>query len=50
MDDFNIVEYLVGIKHFKTEFTTKFDIKDLGLMKLLLGIQVSQWKEKVVIF
>jgi Reverse transcriptase (RNA-dependent DNA polymerase) len=50
VDDFNIAKYLVVIKHFKTKFATKFDIKDLELIKLLLSIQVSQWKEEVAIF
>jgi Reverse transcriptase (RNA-dependent DNA polymerase) len=46
----NITRYLIVIKYFKAEFIAKFDIKDLGPMKLLLSIQVSQQKEKVAIF
>jgi Reverse transcriptase (RNA-dependent DNA polymerase) len=41
IDDFNITKHSTTIKCFKTEFITKFNIKDLGLMKLLLSIQVS---------
>jgi Reverse transcriptase (RNA-dependent DNA polymerase) len=50
IDNFNIARHLTAIKHFKAEFTIKFDIKDLGLMKFLLGIQVSQQEKKVAIF
>jgi Reverse transcriptase (RNA-dependent DNA polymerase) len=49
VDNFNIARHYATIKCFKVKFTTKFDIKDLKLMKLLLGIQVSQWEKKVTI-